>query len=642
MRASLVPWRLRLNRWCCFVSEVTPLAAAGIGRPKGFASIGLRARAAEDGLRQRRFATTVVTAGLCAFGLGVASASAAVKKAQVVLTPPDRALTVAIERAVGEEAAAPANRLDARRRAQSAADSADELLRSEGYYDAEIVPDVGEGEKPAALLRITPGPRSRIAAPRVEWVGEAPPADPAQKAIEALDLTEAAPGRAVDVLAAEGRAVAALQLAGYADAAAEPRDVLVDHADHTLRPTFRIRAGALVRLGALQLPEKTRTQRRYLRGLAPWKVGEVYAPARVAELERRLQDTQAFDTVAISLAPLSAAKDGLRPVEVTLAERARRSLDFSAGYSTTEGADFDIRYSIFNTLRRADTVTLEARLAEVDSRFGGEISLPHYTAPGRTLKTSAYYFRTVTDAYTEQGGLLAGDLTQRYGPTSFVTLGTSITDSRVVDKELGPSDLITLRAVGAFLWDRTDNTLNPTRGFKLDARAVPTVVQGDSDQLYLRLIGQFSTYLALGKSGNTVLAGRVRLGSILGGSIPAVPAQDRFFAGGGGSVRGYEFQGVGPRYPDDTPRGGLSLVEASLELRQKIRGPFGAVAFIEAGSVGDSATPDFKRVSPAIGVGLRYDLGFAPIRVDIATPLQKVTKSGESAFQLYLSIGQAF
>lgn len=594
------------------------------------------------GLAQGRFATAAVTAGLCACGLGVASASAAVKKAQVVLTPADRALGQAIERAVGEENAAPANRLDARRRAQSAADSADELLRSEGYYDAEITPDVGEGEKPAAILRVTPGPRSRIAAPVVEWVGEAPPESAAQKAVKALDLPVAAPGRAADVLAAEGRAVAALEQVGYADALAEPRDVVVDHADHTLRPTFRIRAGALVRLGGVQLPQKGRTRRGYLQALAPWKVGEVYAPARVAELERRLQDTQAFDTVAVSLAPLADTKNGLRPVIVSLAERARRTLDFSAGYSTTEGADFDIRYSIFNTLRRADTLTLEARLAEVDSRFGGEISLPHFSAPGRTLKTAAYYFRTVTDAYTEQGALLSADLTQRYGPTSFITLGSSITDSRVIDKELGPSNLITLRGIGAFLWDRTDNTLNPTRGFKLDARAVPTVVQGDSDQLYLRLVGQFSTYWALGRSGNTVLAGRVRLGSILGGSIPAVPAQDRFFAGGGGSVRGYEFQGVGPRYPDDTPRGGLSLVEASLELRQKIRGPFGAVAFLDAGSVGDSATPDFKRISPAVGVGLRYDLGFAPVRVDIATPLQKITRSGESPFQLYLSVGQAF
>ena len=594
-------------------------------------------------MRRRRFATAVVTAGLCASALGVASASAAVKKAQVVLTPADRTLSTMIERAVGEEAAAPANRLDARRRAQAAADSADELLRSEGYYDAEITPDVGEGEKPAAILRIAPGPRSRIAAPVVEWVGEAPPSAAADKAVGALVLPAGGPGRAADVLAAEGRVVAALEREGYADAAAEPRDVVVDHADHSLRPTFRIKAGALVRLGALQLPQKGRTRRSYLRALAPWKVGEVYSPRAVAELERRLQDTQAFDTVAVSLAPQpDITEDGLRPVVVSLVDRARRSLDFSAGYSTTEGADFDIRYSIFNTLRRADTLTLEARLAEVDSRFGGEVSLPHYTAPGRTLKTSAYLFRTVTDAYTETGGLLSSELTQRYGATSFITLGTSITDSRVDDKELGGSNLVALRGVGAFLWDRTDNTLNPTRGFKLDARAVPTLVQGDADLVYLRLIGQFSTYWSWGASGNTVLAGRVRLGSLLGGSIPAVPAQDRFFAGGGGSVRGYEFQGVGPRYADDTPRGGLSLVEASLELRQKIRGPFGAVFFLDAGSVGDTATPDFRRVSPAVGVGLRYDLGFAPVRVDIATPLQKITQSGESPFQLYLSIGQAF
>ena len=202
--------------------------------------------------------------------------------------------------------------------------------------------------------------------------------------------------------------------------------------------------------------------------------------------------------------------------------------------------------------------------------------------------------------------------------------------------------MIFLRAVGAFLFDRSDNTLSPSRGFKIDARAVPTLAQGDADLVYLRLIAQASAYLPLNASGSTVIAGRLRLGSIVGGSIPAVPSQDRFFAGGGGSVRGYEFQGVGPHYPDGTPKGGLSLVEASVELRQKIRGPIGAVAFIDAGSVGSTPTPEFKRVSPAVGFGLRYDLGFAPVRVDIAVPLQKVTTSSSSSFQLYLSVGQAF
>ena len=569
-------------------------------------------------------------------------ACAAERKA-VVTGVSDRALAAALAVAIGDEPTPPANRLDARRRATSAAESADALLRSEGYYDAEITPDVGEGERPQAILRITPGPRTLVARPVIAWEDAPPPAEVQAKALQAVALPDGLPGRAMEVLAAEGRVVATLEQAGYADATAVGRDVTVDHADHTLRPVYRVRSGALVRLGELRLPAKSRTAAAYIRSLKPWRPGDPYAPSTVAELERRLTDTQAYDTVAVSLTPASETKDGLRPVLVSLTDRARRSFDFSAGYSTTEGPDFDVRYSIFNTLHRADTITLEARLAQIDSRAGGEVSLPNITAPGRTAKASGYYFRTVTDAYSETGGVLAAEATQKPGANSYFTLGASVTDSEVSDKELGRSRFVALRGVAGFLLDRTNAPLNPVRGFKLDARAVPTVLQGDGNQVYLRLTGQLSAYLPFGREAATVLAGRVRLGSIIGGSIPAVPAQDRFFAGGGGSVRGYEFQGVGPRYADDTPRGGLSLVEASVELRQRIgRTKFGAVAFLDAGSVGDSSTPDFRRVSPAVGIGLRYDLGFAPVRLDIATPLQKTQRSGASAFQLYLSIGQSF
>jgi translocation and assembly module TamA len=575
------------------------------------------------------------------FALGVSAAFGAEHKAQVQGVS-DRALATAIERAIGDESEPPANRLDARRRATSAAESAEALLRSEGYYDADIVPDVGEGEKPAAILRITPGPRTLLTAPAIDWLGAPPPVDVQDKALKALALNTQTPARSADVIAAEGRAVSAVEQAGYADASVEPREVVVDHATHTMQPTYRIKTGDLVRLGDLRLPNPGRTRGAYLRSLTPWKVGDVYAPRRVAELERRLQETQAFDTATVSLAPLADIQDGLRPVIVTLKDRAGSSLDFSAGYSTTEGADFDVRYSMFNILRRADTITLEARLAEVDSRFGGEISLPNFHRPARTLKTSTYLFRTVTDAYTEAGYLAASELTQRFGPTSFVSLGASITASEVDDKELGKSDYVTLRTIGGFLLDRSDNSLNPTKGFKLDARAVPTVALGDKDQVYLRLTSQVSGYLPFGKGASTVLAGRLRIGSLVGGSIPAVPAQDRFFAGGGGSVRGYEFQGVGPRYPNGPPVGGLSLVEASVELRQKIRGPLGVVAFLDTGSVGESPTPDFRHVSPGIGFGVRYDLGFAPVRIDIAAPLKKSAVTGAAPFQLYLSIGQAF
>jgi translocation and assembly module TamA len=112
-------------------------------------------------------------------------------------------------------------------------------------------------------------------------------------------------------------------------------------------------------------------------------------------------------------------------------------------------------------------------------------------------------------------------------------------------------------------------------------------------------------------------------------------------------VRGYEYQAVGPRAPfDDKPFGGLSLAETSLELRrdgilgERLGGRLGGVVFIDAGSVGLEEVPSFDELKAAVGVGVRYNLGFGPIRADVAVPLNK--REGEAPFQIYLSIGQAF
>ena len=176
--------------------------------------------------------------------------------------------------------------------------------------------------------------------------------------------------------------------------------------------------------------------------------------------------------------------------------------------------------------------------------------------------------------------------------------------------------------------------------FTLPCRAEPTISAGDDSAVYLRLITQATYYLPLGRNADTVLAARTRIGSVLGGSLSTIPSSRRLYAGGGGSVRGYAYQGVGPRLPDNTPQGGLGLFEASFEVRQHITGRWGAVAFVDVGAVSETSAPDFSNVNTGVGVGVRYDLGFGPIRADIAFPLDK--REGDSSYELYLSIGQSF
>jgi translocation and assembly module TamA len=558
----------------------------------------------------------------------------------------DTRLRQVIERGVGTSKNPPQSRFEARRRAESAAADALTVLRSEGYYEAVVQPDVGEGDQPTSVVKVTPGLRFAIAEPQVAW-DKQPPIDPVQLAGRAaIGLTIGGPGRAADVLAAEGRVVAAAQKRGYADAKADPREVVVDHIPHTVQPTFHIDAGDRVMMDGVHLTTDGRTKPRWVSSLAPWKPGDVYDPDQVAELEKRLRDTGVYDAVTVSLDP-KADGDGRRPVDVTLTDRPKSTLELGATYSTADNSGVDGKWIRYNRFGRADTLIFQLQAANILSQAGVELDLPNWLSARQTLKLSTALYRDNTNAYLETGYRIGGSAEQRFGRNDFRTLGVTVDFSRdeepyvqngLLVKRVRP--LATIATSAQISFDRSDDILNPRKGWRFEVQGEPTFSFGDGPIIYMRAQAQASAYQPFDTSGATVLAERIHIGSILNGDIPAIPASRRFYSGGGGSVRGYGYQEVGPRFPDNSPAGGVSLIETSVELRRKITGPFGVAVFADSGVLSDTHSFDFSKVQTGVGVGLRYDLGFAPLRADIAVPLQR--RQGDASVQIYLSIGQSF
>ncbi len=567
-------------------------------------------------------------------------------------------------RAIGEVDEAPTNRFDARRRARAAMASAEALLRSEGYYQP-VLEDIVEGdETPVAIVSIDPGRRFILTVPTIRWAAPEPGPEVIQTARDELALEPGEPGRAPDIIAGEGRIIASLTRQGYPDAATQPRRVVVDHAAFTVAPTFNIATGPLVTLDGIRLETRGPTNPAWVAGLAPWREGDRYDPEQVAELERRLLETGVYDGVAVAVSPAEQTNAaGNRPIIVTLTDRPRwiqeAAITLSTAQatvtttgqasSTTGGSAIEGTWTYHNRFARADTLRFQARLATVDSRLGVDLTLPHWRRPGQTLTTGTALVNEVTDAYSRSAVVVYADLRQRLGKSSWYSYGVGIDAGQYDENRFDPVTqaplsitrdlaLLTLRG-GAYI-DRSDDPLNPKSGFRLRANIQPTAVAGEDSLFFLRTDVQGTAYLPIQDGGKTVLAGRVRVGSILGGEELTIPSDRLFYAGGGGSVRGFEYQGVGPRLPDGTPRGGLSLFETSLEVRRDIGRGFGAVAFIDAGAVGFTETPDFGNLRYAVGIGARYDLSFGPIRADIAFPLDK--RDGDANFQVYVSIGQAF
>jgi len=562
----------------------------------------------------------------------------------------DAELRAQLVRAVGGVDGPPSNRFEARRRARAAMESAGALLRSEGYYQP-VLEDLVEGEEvPVAIVNVILGRRFVLSDPVLLWVDPAPDTATETEVRQEIGLVPGEPGRAVDVIAAEGRIVAGLSRRGYADAAAQPRRVIVDHAAFSVLPTYNIASGPLVRLDGIQLETQGRTNTNWVAGLAPWAESDVYEPEQVAELERRLLETGVYDGISVALAPRDQTNaDGNRPVVVTLTDRPSRILEAGATFSTAEGSGVDMIWTWHNRFGRADTLVWQARVADVDSRIGVDLRLPHWRRPGETLRLSAAALNEDTDAYRRTAIALSADLQQRIGKTSYFNYGIGLDGGRYDENRFDPTtglplnfdrDLVILTGRGSAYIDNSNDPLDPTTGWRLTVSAQPTAVTGDDSIVFLRTEAQATAYLPIQDEAKTVLAGRVRLGAIVGGEELTVPSDRLFYSGGGGSVRGFEYQGVGPRLPDNTPRGGLSLFEASAEVRRDVFRNFQAVAFIDAGAIGFDATPDFSNLRYGAGFGVRYRLPFGPIRADIAFPLDR--RDGDADFQIYVSIGQAF
>ena len=437
------------------------------------------------------------------------------------------------------------------------------------------------------------------------------------------------------VIAAEGRIVAAVEKRGYADAATQPRQVIVDHADQSLRPTFRIAAGAPVKLGAVEVEGHGRSRIGWVARLAPWKRGQIYRPEALAELERRLRDTGVYNSVSVALAPAPAsqAAGGERPVIVSLTDRPKGSIELGASYSTTEGAGVDSSWSLYNRLGRADTLTNMLRIAAIDSRLQSQLSLPNWGRPDQTLKLSAALYRDRTPAYDDVGAGLSVDLTHKFGKTSFLTYGASIDDTDTKEIEFaqlcaGPPRpaAADVGAAGRLLARPLQRPLEPDP--RLEAGR-PGRAQGGHRRRLHHLFEGVEPGLRLSAARPGRGDGDRRAVAVGGHRRRRHPRRAR----PGPLLRRRRRLGARLRLPagraalpDNTPQGGLSLFETSLEIRRKLTTSWGVAAFIDAGSVGEHVYPDFREPQVGVGVGLRYNLGFGPIRVDIATPLESASR----------------
>ena len=445
------------------------------------------------------------------------------------------------------------------------------MLRSEGYYAYVVEPDVDRGRRrPSRWCASPPGPRFPIADPKVDWAGRRSRRRRARPSrIGASDLTDGAAGprrRRARRRRPGGRR--GCRSSGYADAAAEPREVIVDHADQTVAPDLphhRRRAGPAGR--PRRSPPSGRTNPAWVASWRPGRSGDVYDPDDVAELERRLLDTGVYDSVTVALAPMDKADDRWPAPGPGQPGRPRAAhLELGAGYSTSEGAGFDGRSTRYNRLRPRRHPDADGPPGP-DRTAGWRASSPCRTGAGPADPEDRRRpsISDSTDAYDEPASARA--------PTSpGATAKTSYRDPRRLARPDQTKRQTTANGVPVGAEPRPRHPDHPGRlrlgPLRRPAQPQARLAAGGprradphrsamTQPAYLRPMTQGIGLSAVRRGRRArCWPGASGVGSIMGGiARPTSRPRGGFYAGGGGSVRGYAYQAVGPRLPDNTPAG---------------------------------------------------------------------------------------
>lgn len=538
----------------------------------------------------------------------------------------------------------PANAAQLERRAREDATLLETLLKAEGYYDARVNTRVeAAGQAAAVTLAVVPGPIYRFSGVTLAGVERA--GDKAQALTKAFGLETQAPVNSDAIAAAADRLRGAVGSEGFAFARVGEPEVVVDHATQTATLNLALQPGTERRFGRIVMDDSKVFGPRHVQDIARFDPGDPYDAGELADLRRALVQTGLVSSVKVD--PVEGREPGTVDVAVALERAPPRTIAGELGYGTGEGARAEASWTHRNFFPPEGAMTLRGVLGTREQLASVVFRRNNFHGRDRvlTLQTSAAHLER--DAFQADTFTVAGSLERQtnifFQKTWTWSLGAEFaaSDERDVIVSTGQPRRRTYY-IGALptslTYDGSDDLLNPTTGFRLGGRISPEISLVGKAFGYTRIQIDASTYHPVTPA--VVVAGRIRLGTIAGAPRDAIAPSRRFYAGGGASVRGYGFQSIGPRDPNNDPIGGRSLTEFAIEARVKAFGNFGVVPFFDGGNIYTSALPRFSSFRYGAGIGVRYYSNFGPIRVDVGTPINP--QPGDSRIAVYVSLGQAF
>ena len=501
----------------------------------------------------------------------------------------------------------------------------------------------GSGRTVSVTIDVVPGPEFTFGKIDIDGAGgEAQRLAAAEAGLQTGMIASSS-----KIVSAENAVVAAWRAEGHPYARIAGHKVVADHTFRSLDVTIHAEPGQRVIIDGVDVSGNERLNGDFLVRQADLPQGAVYHPDILERAQNNLKKLEALASVSVHMAETADAS-GHAPVIIEVAERKRRTIGAGAFYSSTEGLGGEVFWQHRNLFGRAETLRAEAEvgrllmadnLDEYDGRFSLLYGEPGFIGPYTRLDLKGTVLQEDPDPYNRRGAvfesLLTHDLTEQISLSGGMTF-----DWARIDDAFGRNyySLVTMPLVARY--DSRDDVLDATSGV-LGRITVEPQYEINHSALYFTTDAELRYYMALDDDGRYVIAARGLAGTTWGADIEDIPAHRRFYAGGGGSVRGYDYLNIGPRVAGFGATGGLARVEGSLEARIKVSDNIGIVPFVDAGYVtetsGFGGTEEFR---VGVGIGLRYYTAVGPLRLDLAVPLNP--GEGDPDFAVYFGIGQAF
>lgn len=536
------------------------------------------------------------------------------------------------------------------------------LLRIYGYYSGEVLQsisgiapgvDTPKAEDAGKVqFDIIPGTRYRVGTVDLGELAQAGADAPRLR--ETFGVHTGDPLNSDTIVAERVELGTALGENGYAFAVVAEPELLIDHKRDEGDLTMPVAPNGKYVFGNVVSNLPRFMSSNHLDEIARFHRGDLFKRTEVEDLRRAVLATGLVSSVMI-VPREEKSPQGDQPgevaLDVTMTKAPLRTIAGALGYESGDGVRAELSWEHRNLFPPEGLLRVRGIAGTKEQLAGVTVRRNNFKGRDQVLTLDLFANNVVRDAYeAETLGLTANFekqttlLFQKPWVWS-VGFAAALTSEREGDVDDVQTPRRTFRIVSLPLraaYDGTDDLLDPTKGFRASLRLAPELSwQGQGNATYARIQFDGSYYQSLGS--RVVAAGRVRLGSIPGAPINNIAPSRRFYAGGGGSVRGFGYQQIGPRDTLGDPSGGRSLTEVSLEARIKtgwFGGALSVVPFVDGGAVDVETTPRLHDFRIGAGIGIRYATSFGPIRVDVATPLDR--RPGESAIAVYVGLGQAF